>query len=71
MSIYEYEEGREIAVKDLPFYPLIQAAMRKADTCNLELLKEGWPEIWRELRSRYNAPGSKLQSELKGDKQTK
>lgn len=67
MSLYEYEEGMEIAAKDPPFYALIQAAMREADSNNIELLKECWPEIWLELRARYNAPGGRLQSELKGD----
>jgi hypothetical protein len=67
MSLYEYEEGMEIAAKDPSFYALIQAAMRRADTDNLELLIGCWPEIWLELRARYNAPGGKLQSELKGD----
>jgi len=66
MSLYEYEEGREIAIKDVSFYALIQAAMRRADTRNLELLKGCWPDVWLELRARYNAPGGKLQSELKG-----
>jgi hypothetical protein len=64
MSLYEYEEGKGIAAKDPPFYALIQAAMRKADTDNLELLIGCWPDIWRELRARYNAPAGKLQSEL-------
>lgn len=60
MGLYEYEVGREIAAKDPPFYALIQAAMRKADTANLELLKECWPDVWLELRVRYNAPGGRL-----------
>ncbi|MBE9594627.1 MAG: hypothetical protein IMF19_14240 [Proteobacteria bacterium] len=67
MSLHEYEEGKEIAAKDPPFYALIQAAMRRADTANLHLLKACWPEVWLELRARYNAPGAILQSELKGD----
>ena len=66
MSLYEFEEGREIAVKDPPFYALIQAAMRKADTDNLEALIQCWPDVWLELRARYNAPGGLLQSEIKG-----
>jgi hypothetical protein len=72
MSLYEYEEGCEIAAKDPSFYALIQAAMRKADTYNLELLQGCWPNVWRELMERYNAPGGKLQSELKrGEKNEK
>jgi hypothetical protein len=66
MSLHEYKEGLEITAKDPPFYALIQAAMRKADTYNLGLLKVCWPKTWLELRERYNAPGGKLQSEIKG-----
>lgn len=71
MSLYEYEEGREIAVKDPPFYALIQAAMRRADTSNLEMLKRCWPDVWLELRARYNAPSGMLQSEIEGGKDEK
>jgi hypothetical protein len=68
MSLHDYEEGMEIAAKDPPFYALIQAAMRKADTANLEMLKVSWPAVFLELRARYNAPGGMLQSETEGDK---
>ena len=68
MSLHEYEEGLEITAKDPPFYALIQAAMRKADTTNLELLKGCWPDVLLELRVRYNAPGGMLASEVKRDK---
>ena len=64
MSLHEYEEGRKLAAKDPPFYALIQAAMRRADTYNLELLKIRWPEVWLELRARYNAPNGMLKSEI-------
>ena len=67
MTLYEYYEGREIAAKDPSFYALIQAARRRADTGNLEMLKGCWPEVWHELQERYSAPGGLLQSELKGD----
>lgn len=67
MSLYDYQEGLEIVAKKYSFYALIHAAMRRADTDNLEMLKGCWPEVWLELRARYNAPGGKLQSELKGD----
>jgi len=33
--------------------------MRQADTDNLELLKEAFPEIYAELRVRYIAPGGR------------
>jgi hypothetical protein len=67
MSFYEYEEGKVIAAKEPSFYALIQAAMRRADTNNLEMLKGCWPETWAELFARYHSPDGKLEGELKGD----
>lgn len=64
MSLYEYEEGLEISANDPSFYALIQAAMRKADTTNLEMLKQCWPETYQELVRRYNAPGGTLEEEM-------
>jgi hypothetical protein len=52
-----YRKGLEIAAADYPFYALIQAAMRKADTDNLELLKEAFPDVWKDMMERYNNPG--------------
>jgi len=58
LSLYDYLEGRKISEQDPPFAALIQAAMRKADTDNLEKLRREWPDIWNELQLRYNAPGA-------------
>lgn len=55
MSLYDYKMGLEIALHDYPFYALIQAAMRQADTDNLDKLKAAFPEVWEELQLRYNA----------------
>lgn len=61
MSYHEYE--RSSALVDEPFYGLIMAAMRKADSANLWRLKQAWPEAWAELQERYNAPGGTLPGE--------
>ena len=62
---YEYRVSMEIAGKDHPFYALIMAAMRKADSTNTEKLKQAWPEVWEALQARYYAPGGAVtQSEL-------
>jgi hypothetical protein len=45
------------------FYAIIQCAMRRADTDNLDKLKDSFPEEWEDLHARYGAPGGKL----KGD----
>ena len=63
-SRYDYMKGRELEAEDTPFYALIQAAMRRADTTNLEMLKGCWPEVWEELQERYNTPGGYLKEEL-------
>jgi hypothetical protein len=63
MSLYDYKAGLEISAQDYPFYALIQAAMRQADSTNIELLKSCWPGIWEELRARYNSPGGLLPNE--------
>jgi len=58
MSHYDYEISKEIATK--PFYAIIMAAMRRADTKNAEALKAAFPETWEELKARYDAPGGCL-----------
>ena len=63
MSYYDYKKGIEIAIGDYPFYAIIQAAMRQADTDNLDKLKEAWPKVWEELQNRYKAPGGILEGE--------
>jgi len=35
LSYCEYMKGREIAAEDYPFYALIQAGMRQADSENI------------------------------------
>ena len=58
MSQYDYERSKEISRE--PFYAIIMAAMRNADTDNLNMLKRSWPSVWDELQKRYNAPGGCL-----------
>jgi len=53
MSHYHYVWGRNIEAKGYPFYALIHAALRQADTDNLEKLKAAFPEVWDELQVRY------------------
>ena len=65
MSHYDYIKGREISAKDYPFYAIIQAAMRQADTDNLDKLREAWPNIWTELQVRYSSPEGWLEEELR------
>lgn len=60
MALYNYKECLELRRHDYGFYSLIMAAMWKADTQNIEILKAAWPELFEELKARYNAPGGIL-----------
>ncbi len=64
MSLYEYRESQTLERQDAGFYGLIMAAMRRADTMNLEKLKSCWPDVWVEFKNRYNAPGGLLPGEV-------
>ncbi len=63
MSFHEYQESRQLERADVSFYGLIMAAMRRADTDNLQLLRGAFPKVWDELQARYHAPGGILQGE--------
>ena len=57
MSLYDYRASQRLGAGDPPFYALIMAAMRQADTDNAALLRSIFPDTWKELQARYNAPG--------------
>ena len=63
MSLYDYQAGQKIEAKGYPFYALIQAALRQADSTNIEKLRWAFPEVHAELQERYNAPGGTLEGE--------
>jgi hypothetical protein len=63
MSLYDYELSKVITQSNFPFYALLMAAMRQADTGNMALLEQAFPETAAELRARYNAPGGVLAGE--------
>lgn len=60
MSWPDYKASQKIELEGYSFYSLIMAAMRKADTDNLALLKSAWPFVWEDLQERYKAPGGFL-----------
>ena len=63
MSYYDYRVSASLHLQDVPFYALIMAAARRADTTNLTKLRMAWPEVVAELEARYNAPGGLLPGE--------
>ena len=60
MSLHDYKVSQQLSMADHPFYALIMAAMRQADTDNLRKLAREWPGIYTELKQRYDAPGGLL-----------
>ena len=63
MSVNNYHVSRKIEAQMYPFYALIMAAMRKADSRNLSLLKGAWPDIYAELNYRYWSGGGLMPGE--------
>ena len=62
MSCYDYQQSQKLQAE--PFYALIMAAMHRASTNNLHKLQAAWPQIWRELQARHNAPGGYVPGEM-------
>jgi len=58
MSLHEYLVSQEISTRDYPFYALIMACFRKADSDNLGKLQRAFPFRFQEFIKRYNAPAS-------------
>ena len=51
MSLYDYHASLRLEETDPPFYALIMAAMRKADSNNIVILRDAWPEIYDEFQA--------------------
>jgi hypothetical protein len=63
VSRYDYERSRVIAATDEPFYALMMAAYRRADSANAQKIQAMWPDLVDELTERYHAPGGILPSD--------
>jgi hypothetical protein len=61
MSLFDYKRSKEIG--HYPFYALLMAAFREADSYNFEKLCEAFPEVHVEMQMRYDAPGGLLVGE--------
>jgi hypothetical protein len=59
----EYLMSKASDFGDAPFYALIMAAMRNADTFNAIKLRRAFPELWLEMVDRYEAPRGLLEGE--------
>ena len=63
MSRNNYLVSQQIERADYPFYALIMAAMRKADSANAAKLQGAWPDISAELQYRYWSAGGLMPGE--------
>jgi hypothetical protein len=57
MSLHEYLYSRTLDKYDPPFYALLFAMMRKADSENVRLIRRDWPEKYEEFKARYHSGG--------------
>lgn len=64
MSHFDYLTSRAIEGEGHPFYALIMAAYRQADSDNQRKLFRAFPDVVEELISRYNAPGGVLETDI-------
>lgn len=63
MSLHEYLMSQRLEREDYPFYSLVMAMLRKADTGNVAKIKAAWPGVYDEMMRRYHAPGGALTPE--------
>ncbi len=64
MSVYQYEQARDIQRKfDPSVTTLIMAMIAKADEFNLAKIESLWPDVVAEYRNRYWSGGGLLPGE--------
>lgn len=63
MSLYDYERSIEVVAKGYPFYALVMAAMKVADSDNIEKLMLIFPRTYYELQERSHFPGGLVSEE--------
>lgn len=63
MSLFDYRQSLQISATDPTFGALVMALLRKADDENVRRIDREWPDLAREMRARYNAPGGMLPHE--------
>lgn len=62
-SHWDYTHSMTLSAEDPPFYALLFALIRKADTSNMEKIAREWPDVVAEFKMRYNLPGGLLPGE--------
>lgn len=59
----EYQLSKSVTLLDAPFYSMLCALFRQADSENLTLLQETFPHELDTFKKRVNAPGGLLPGE--------
>ena len=65
LNCIDYKIAMVLAASDLPFSSLLAAAMARADSRNMAVLKSGFPQLAEDLLLRYDAPGGVLPRDMK------
>lgn len=60
MSLYDYRAATSEPLMRAPFDALIMAAVLRADTGNLMILRRAFPNLVVETLARFDAPGGVL-----------
>lgn len=63
-GLFDYQAATRLANSDVPFDALIMAAVLRADSTNLAVLREAFPDQYIETSQRRDAPGGKLADEI-------
>lgn len=61
MGLYDYIDSQKYCNDN--FYALLMGAIRKADDLNMAKLEVVFPDVVKEMKARYNAPGGRLEGE--------
>lgn len=67
MSHFDFIRSNELERRDEPFFGLVMAAMRRADSDNADLLRLAFPDTWAELAARYHAPAGHVDGDHNPD----
>ena len=66
MSLFDYQQAKDLHKKDYSFKSLIMAAFWRADEENGKYLKEAFPVECAELRHRMNSKDGRIGGEVNG-----
>lgn len=63
IGLFAYRESHRPELAAVPWHSLLCALMRGADSGNAARLREAFPDEWREMQARYDAPGGRIGAE--------